>query len=663
MPLFEAITNSIQAIKEARQKNGIVTVRIHRDAEHPSLSEDVKATPPVAGFSITDNGIGFNNDNYESFSRSDTRHKLKIGGKGVGRFTYLKVFEDVEISSLFADESSLKRREFSFTLDDVMWDGVLHDVDTASSKQTTLKLSGIRSEYQKHCPKNGETIARKIIEHFLPHFSITRVPKIVLEDEFEDAVFDLNDEFATKIKLDFKREAISIGGHKLTLGHFHLRVGSGESHHNVHLCVDSRSAEEYPLRRLNCIFEEKLFEGDRPFVYSCCVSSEFFNHKADDSRTKLDLVDNRYDLRATEEPTREAILAEICRCAEKHLHKYVTPIKEKNFERVKKFIQNNPRYRPLLGLRKKWLEHIRCGLSDEELNIELFKLLQKFESENFQEGQQLKKSKIEQKTTESLTEHKRKFDKYLEETNAIGFAKLAEYIIHRRSVIDFIIECKKQSTDGSYEYEESIHNIVFPMKKTSETIQNSDQSNLWLLDDRLSYHYHLASDIIGSQLDEIEVSEGSKDDRMDLVVLQAFDRPHAFVGTTDQPFNSVTIVEFKRPMRNDYSQTDDKRDPIQQVWNYAKSIRDGQAKDKNGDFIRVNQGTQFYVYLVCDITSKLIELADLHQLRLTPDGLGYFGWHPNYGVYTEVIDYKKLIQDAEKRNKVFFDKFGLPTKH
>jgi len=338
------------------------------------------------------------------------------------------------------------------------------------------------------------------------------------------------------------------------------------------------------------------------------------------------------------------------------------PIKTRNTNKVKQYIQKHPRYRPILGARPQWIERIKSGLTDDELNIELFKLLQKLESENFQEGQRLKKTKIEQKTAESLAEHKSKFDKYLEESNAIGFAKLAEYIIHRRAVINFINECKQQSPDGSYEYEKAIHNVVFPMGKTSETIRNADQSNLWLLDDRLSYHYHLASDVPNSQLEKVAVSEEGKDDRMDLVVLQTFDRPHAFVGTSDQPFNSVTIVEFKRPMRDDYVPVDEKKDPILQVWDYANFIRDGYAKDKNGEFIRVSVGTQFYVYLVCNITEKMTNLARLHQLQLTPDGGGYFGWHPIFSLYTEIIDYQKLLQDAEKRNKVFFDKFGLPER-
>ena len=83
--------------------------------------------------------------------------------------------------------------------------------------------------------------------------------------------------------------------------HFVIRSSAGDSSHNVHLCVDTRSAEEYSLKRLNCIFEEKLYFDNVPFVYSCCVSGDFFDKRADDSRTKLNLVDDKYDLRSSVE--------------------------------------------------------------------------------------------------------------------------------------------------------------------------------------------------------------------------------------------------------------------------------------------------------------------------------------------------------------------------
>lgn len=661
MPVFEAITNSIQSISEANNRKGKITVRIYRDSSATYLNEEVKGLPQIIGFTIEDDGIGFSDANFNSFRKADSTYKLKLGGKGVGRFTWLKVFEKAEIRSVFNVDGLLKQREFSFTLDDVIWDGEIRDIAGTVLRQTTVKLMNMHDKYQKNCPKNTETIVRRIIEHFLPHFSVTKIPTICLVDEYDGTEYDLNEEFNKNVKLQFERQKITIKGLRFTLGHFRLRTVAGDNQHTIHFCAHNRSAETHGLKKHNALFHRAFHDDGGTFVYSCCVSSDFFNERTNQIRTQLDLVDSDDGLLATTEPTRDDILAKICEKAEKHLEQVLSPIKAKNAEHVKNYIKKHPRYRPILGSRPDWIKKLHGDLSEEELNIELFKLLQKLEAEVLQEGRSLQRSRIEKKTTESIEDEKLKFNKYLEETNEIGFSKLAEYIIHRRAVINFIRECMGIAEDGVYQYEEVIHNVIFPMKKTSETIHSADQSNLWMLDDRLSYHYHLASDVESSRLGKIEVDESSKGDRMDIVVLQPFDRPHAFVGTSEQPFQSVTIVEFKRPMRNDYSPSDEKKDPIQQVWGYANSIKSGNAKDKNGVLIRVSEGTQFYAYVVCDITDKIKELALYHQLRVMPDGLGYYGWHPNFEVYTEIIDYQKLIQDAEKRNRVFFDKFGLPT--
>ena len=56
LPLFEAIMNSIQAIKEAqtaKEFKGEITIEVVRDRDQKELTED-----PVSGFRVTDNGIG-----------------------------------------------------------------------------------------------------------------------------------------------------------------------------------------------------------------------------------------------------------------------------------------------------------------------------------------------------------------------------------------------------------------------------------------------------------------------------------------------------------------------------------------------------------------------------------------------------------------------------
>ena len=111
-PVMEAVSNSIHAITERFDKNagkrGRVDVTVVRDLE----SDD----EPIIGFDIEDNGIGFTADNYRSFLTPDSRHKEKRGGKGVGRLAWLKVFEEVEVDSVFYEGGVLHRRHFKFRL-------------------------------------------------------------------------------------------------------------------------------------------------------------------------------------------------------------------------------------------------------------------------------------------------------------------------------------------------------------------------------------------------------------------------------------------------------------------------------------------------------------------------------------------------------------------
>lgn len=81
--------------------------------------------------------------------------------------------------------------------------------------------------------------------------------------------------------------------------------------------------------------------------------------------------------------------------------------------------------------------------------------------------------------------------------------------------------------------------------------------------------------------------------------------------------------------------------------------------DKNGRLIKVGSNTQFYLYAVCDLTPKMIKVAEDRDFIETPDKLGMYKYHEKKRTYIELISYDKLILDAEKRNKVLFEKLGI----
>src|SRR5689334_9425037 len=96
-PMFEAVVNSFQAIEDARGGESACTIEI--SVERDPVLEDFETDGTITAFTVTDTGIGFNDANVESFFTSDTQYKIDRGGKGLGRFVWLKAFQYAEIDS------------------------------------------------------------------------------------------------------------------------------------------------------------------------------------------------------------------------------------------------------------------------------------------------------------------------------------------------------------------------------------------------------------------------------------------------------------------------------------------------------------------------------------------------------------------------------------
>ena len=92
-PVYESIVNSL----EANDTNILVEFF---EEEFPLYDDNnIPTEKKIIGFNITDNGEGFNEKNLSSFKDYLSDTKLSLGCKGVGRFTWLKVFEEIKIQS------------------------------------------------------------------------------------------------------------------------------------------------------------------------------------------------------------------------------------------------------------------------------------------------------------------------------------------------------------------------------------------------------------------------------------------------------------------------------------------------------------------------------------------------------------------------------------
>ena len=119
---------------------------------------------------------------------------------------------------------------------------------------------------------------------------------------------------------------------------------------------------------------------------------------------------------------------------------------------------------------------------------------------------------------------------------------------------------------------------------------------------------------------------------MDLVI---FDAALSYTANPEN-INSITIVELKRPMRND-----GENDPVWQVLKYVRDIRSGKIKKANGRNFGDMSRVSFYCYVIGDLTQSMRDSAEGRGLTETQDKEGYFGFNPTFGAYVEVISYRK----------------------
>jgi hypothetical protein len=158
--------------------------------------------------------------------------------------------------------------------------------------------------------------------------------------------------------------------------------------------------------------------------------------------------------------------------------------------------------------------------------------------------------------------------------------------------------------------ERAVHEIIFPMRSTSDEIPHYNH-NLWIIDENLTYHSYQASDMPLKRIERLE-SESAR--RPDLFI---FDLRMLF-AEGEQPLSSLTTVEFKRPMRDDYTADDN---PLRQSFEIMKEIRSGKLKDERGRPIGLAaREIPATCYVICDITPSLKEsMMDMEGAQSTPD--------------------------------------------
>nr|DAU69454.1 MAG TPA: ATPase [Caudoviricetes sp.] len=650
-PLFETVVNAIQSIEDSENKEcGKVFIKAERDSVQQINIDGTATNAPFVSFVVKDNGAGFGKDNYDSFCEAYSTLKLKKGCKGIGRFLWLKAFENVHIVSSYKEKGTWFIREFDFNMK--------REIDPEDNVKenlgehiwnTEVRLENCIEKYQRKFPVTMDILAKKIIEHcFLYFLSASKCPQIILMDS-NGTELNLNSMFEETFKDNLHCDELNIKNETFRL--YHIQMREGAIKHELHLCANSREVKSINLSKDIPNLQGKIGE-EQTFYYQGYVISKYLDDRVTLNRTSFEFEGSDEDQTLFDDVyIKEDEIIEACKeYVEGYLHDDLVEINTRKREQIDEYVTKvKPQYRYLLKCRPEVYDSISSNVKDEALDIELHKASQKWELDIAEQSKVIEGKIKRGEFTEN--DFNKIFNEYCGAITGISKASLAEYVIRRKSMLDLLEKALESKEDGKYFSEATIHSIICPMQYTSDDLF-FEEMNLWIIDDRLSYHTYLASDKKMKSLPTINVSS---DDRMDIAI---FDQAMSFSAENDV-LNSISIIEFKKAGRNDMQKDD--TNPINQVLRYVKEIRDGNVKKGNGRPFGNVSNTAFFCYVIADLTETMKLAAENASLISTADGEGYFGYNASRNAYIEVISYDKLIKDAKQRNNILFDKLFRPN--
>jgi hypothetical protein len=646
-PLVELVVNAIQAIDAKGIQNGLVEIEVLRNGQ----ADMVDRLEDVDGFRVKENGIGFTKTNRDAFDTLYTEQKIADGGKGFGRFTCLKYFDRMKVSSTFAEGDAFRDRAFRMGLDK---DIIVDEKEGPSQAQTTgatVEISGIKSV--RFPDKKLETISRVMVERLLPYFvdKERACPRVVIRDANKPSdTVSLNDYLGkensqiVEMKVDEGAFSLSANENEKT---FQVRVfkffAPRTAKSKVSLVAHRREVTDNPLETYIPEFAEEFFEPGpdqdlakgRNFVIKAYVFGDYLNDNVSLERGEFRFQTDTDLLNGISQTDIEQKAAEIAQSA---VGTEIAERKKRKEVRIAEYVTNDAPWHRVLA---KEVDFSALPMRPSNQDIELHLQKKKYEQEIATRTQVTALLK-----SENPDELGEKISQLIEKISDNSKNDLIHYVSMRKCVLELFSKSLEIGADGKHKSEGEVHDIIMPRKKDSEEL-NYDAHNLWILDERLNFTSYVSSD---------KPLQSSNGDRTDITV---YNRRVAYRGDNESS-NPITIFEFKKPQRDDFADPSSKEDPVQQIIRYVNQIREGKFKTPTGRDILVNDTTPFYGYVVCDLTKKVKDwLQKEKDFTPMPDDLGWFNWFGNISLYMEVISWTKLLRDAEMRNKIFFNKLGI----
>lgn len=668
-PIFEAFTNALEAIKIKQKSNpdhiGEISIRIK--AKETTVQDSFN----FLSLSITDDGIGFDD---EQFKRFNTFRDITKGYKnlGSGRIQYVHYFDNTNVVSVFTQDGKYFERDFTVSKKKAFLDKnaiVLHRTckEVADNKtKTTISFSCLLENSGVYNKLDEKELKEQLKKRYIHYFCHNRknIPAINIqffvqgelkgETTITDSDFPNIDKTETvdlpysKIASDGKSIEKLEKSKEFKIDAF--KISSSLIDNNDLKLVSKGEIVEESEIKLESIPKGEHVKG---FKYIFLVSSEYIDDRDTDMRGILNIptMDNFTKNRNlfTEE---EIILEEIQEGVNSKINTMYPEIED-----VKKdHLEQLQRLKEMFLLDDETASSLNISINDTES-----KILEKFYEAEAKKTAMLDASikssvdqiqKLDTTAPNYLKELKKEVDKLVKTIPLQNKKSLTHYVARRKLVLDLlgkVLDKKLDVQQSGREINEAlIHDLLF-----QQGDNNPENSDLWIINEDFIY-FKGSSNIVLSRV-EIEGEKLFKEEftaeeekyLRSLGENRKIKKPDVLLFPEE---GKCIIIEFKAPDVN-------VSDHLTQIDKYAGLIRN-YTNDKF-------QITTFYGYLLGenieprDVLGAVSSYEESYQFdylfRPSTKVVGFDG-RSNGSIYTEVIKYTTLLDRAKQRNRIFIEK-------
>lgn len=647
-PLLEAVANSIQAIQQTGRKDGHIEVFIEWLDE--SKSDIVAANGgerpyrKIQNIVIRDNGPGFTEANFQSFLKLDSQYKAdEFGCLGVGRLLWLKVFSTVEVNSVYSEGGKKFQRSFHFSAEKEVSEIVKREVEDGKSISTEIKLNNIRWGFQNKRTVNLDDIAETIFRHFLLLYVMETVPKITVHDNEETR------EVLTYYQRAYNGEkpdksSFRICGHDFSLIQQKLNTRPTEKLPTaVYFCAGQRVVS--PCKGIDprvCNALGAKNGADEPFMYVGLLQGDYLDANVSSTRKQIifpTVTPEGEDDGLPFEPIESQLLEKVNELVRDYLKSEFEVLTAGSNARLQQFVDDEaPEFK---GFVNEFRDELFVTPNESNHNVYEYLHRRFFESERVQSKKVNDLISVDwsgQDAEEKIEEIERRMAPYASHD-------LVRFAAKRKFYLEMLRKATQLKDDGKYQREAAVHSLIFPMQSDTAGSEGMTKQNLWLIDDRLAFSHYIASD---KRFSAIPITDSESIQRMDLAALKLY-----AVGDSTRP-GELSIIEFKRPGRNDY---DSDENPISQVLDYVEELKNGKITAADGTEISNAKNLPIFCYVIAQFTEKLRRQCRNSNLAHNEISDFYFGTVQN--VYFELMNFNSLFRKAHDRNHALLVAAGL----